>query len=152
MQTQNCAADTDQMLNLIGVSDSNPSTSSEFVEASTTRIILNIPNHDYHNMDLPEENAFEYVCGYLIKKCTDILTCEGCTNYLNENKTVFDNTALYCSFRAYSGTEENPFGNFHVASNNFCTYIQELEKIFVTFENNCFQKILVVIYSNLRRL
>lgn len=74
--TQNCAADTDQILNLIGVSDSNPSTSSEFVEASTTRIILNIPNHDYHNMDLPEENAFKYVCGYLIKKCTDIHT--GC--------------------------------------------------------------------------
>lgn len=45
--TQNCAADTDHMLSLIGVSASNPSTSSEFIP-SATRIILDIPNHDYY--------------------------------------------------------------------------------------------------------
>lgn len=58
---QNCAADTDRMLSLIGVvSGSNPSTSSQFI-SSAARTILDIPNHDYHNMHLPEKNAFRYV-------------------------------------------------------------------------------------------
>jgi hypothetical protein len=36
--------------------------------------------------------------------------------------------------------QNNEFGNLHVASNNFCSYIYELEKIFVTnFEKNCFK-------------
>lgn len=62
-------------------------------------------------------------------------------DFVNENKTVLKDTALYYSFRAYNNTEENPFGNLHLANNNFCAFIQKLEEIFVkTFENNCFQK------------
>jgi len=138
--TQNCAEDTDTMLNLIGASCSSPSSFSVSIP-SPTRPVLDIPNHDYYNMNLPEENAFKYVCGYLIKKCLEIHACEACTVYFNENKTVIDNTTLYCSFRAFASTEENPFGNLHVANHNFCSYIHKLEKIFVTtFENNCFKK------------
>lgn len=139
---QNCAADTDNMLNLIGASDSNPSTASEFIpSARTNPNILHIPNHDYYNMELPEENAFKYVCGYLIKKCTEMHSCEMCIRYVTDNQTVLDDTTVYSAFRAYTTTEENPFGNLQVASNNFCAYVHKLEEIFVkTFENNCFQK------------
>jgi len=81
------------------------------------------------------------MCADLIKKCTEMHTCESCTNYVNENKTILDNTFLYCSFQAYNNTEENSFGNLNIASNNFCAYIHKLEEIFVkTFKNNCFQK------------
>lgn len=139
--TQNCAADTDDMLNLIGASCSSPSSPFVSIPGPSAGPILDIPNHDYYNMDLPEENAFRYVCGYLIKKCSEVHTCEACTVYLNENKTVVDDTSLYCSFRAFATSEENSFGNLHVASHNFCSYVHELEKIFVTtFESNCFQK------------
>jgi len=91
-------------------------------------------------MDLPEENAFKYICGYLIKKCTEIHSCDPCIQYVNENKTVLDNSTLYCSFRVYEN-ETNLFGNLNIPSNNFCSYIHQLEEIFVkNFENNYFQK------------
>lgn len=144
--TQNCATDTDKMLNLFGASCSNPTAnplSSVFISSSVTcvRPSLDISNHDYYNMKLPEENAFRYVCGYLIKKCSQMHICETCTSYLNENKTVIDDTSLYCSFQAFVTTKENQFGNLHIASYNFCSYIHELEKVFITnFENNCFQQ------------
>jgi len=64
-------------------------------------------------MNLPEENAFRYVCEYLIKKCIEMHTCESCTNYVNENKTFLDNKSfLYCFFRDCNNTEENSFGNY----------------------------------------
>lgn len=77
-------------------SDSNPFT-FEFVPSTTRMTILNIPNHDYY-MKLPEENAFRYVRGYLIRKCTEMHTCKTCKDFINEANTVIDNTALYCSF------------------------------------------------------
>ena len=111
---------------------------SEFVPSDVMHQILDIPIHDYHSMNLPEENAFKYVCGYLIKKCTEMHSCDACINYLNE--AVLDDSTLYCSFRAYEN-ETNLFGNLNIPSNNFCSYIQKLEEIFVNnFENNCFQK------------
>jgi len=43
--TQNCAEDTDDMLNLIGASCSSPSL---FSISIPTRPVLDIPNHDYY--------------------------------------------------------------------------------------------------------
>lgn len=139
INTTNCAPDKDEMLSEIETATVE-SVISEFVPSSTCKI-LNIPNHDYYTLDLPEENAFKYVCGFLIKKCLEIHSCEACITYLKENKTVLDNTTLYCSFRAYKSEEENIFGNLNIPSNNFYHYINQLEKIFVeNFESNCFQK------------
>lgn len=126
------------MLNIISMPHFNESTQ---IIPSPPLKILDIPNHDYYTMDLSEENAFQYVCGYLIKKCIEIHLCDACSEYVNENKTVLDDTTLYCSFRAYINEVDNQFGNLHIANNNFCSYIHNLEKIFVTnFENNCFKK------------
>lgn len=92
-------------------------------------------------MDLSEENAFKYICGYLIKKCLEIHSCDTCIDYVNKSKATFDDTTLYSSFRAYENNETNMFGSLNVASDNFCLYIHKLEEIFVTnFEKNCFQK------------
>lgn len=135
--TQNCAQDIDEMLNLNDSLYTDKST-SEFVPS--VHEVLNIPTHEYYSMDLPEENAFKYVCGFLIKKCTEIHSCDACINYMNENNAILDNTTLYCSFRAYNN-EENLFGNLNIPSNSFCVYIRKLEEIFVkNFESNCFQK------------
>jgi len=68
---------------------------SEFVPSPTNKVILDIPVHDYRSMDLPEENAFKYVCGYLIKKYTEIHSCDVCIKYVNENKTVLDDSLHY---------------------------------------------------------
>lgn len=54
---------------------------------------------------------------------------------------LLGDTALYCSFRAYSSDENNLYGNLHMPSNNFCFYIHQLEELFVkNFENNCFKR------------
>lgn len=91
-------------------------------------------------MDLPEENAFKYICGFLIKKCIKIHSCDVCITYINENNAILDNTILF-SFRAYNTSEENQFGNLNIPSNSFCLYIHKLEEILIkNFESNCFQK------------
>lgn len=139
--TQNCAPDNDEMLSAIGAYNVTDAV-NKLTPSTTQKNILEIPNHDYYTMDLPEENAFKYVCGYLIKKCIETHSCDICIAYVNENKTVLDDpTMLYTSYRAYQNTDENPFGNLHISSDNFCQYIYQLEEIFVkNFESNCFQK------------
>jgi hypothetical protein len=136
--TQNCIQDGDEMLTLYE-SCIDKYTASEFIPSSECKV-LDIPTHDYHSMDLPEENAFKYVCGFLIKKCREIHSCDSCISYINESNAILDNTTLYCSFRAYNN-EKNLFGNLNIPSNSFCLYIHKLEEIFVkNFESNCFQK------------
>jgi len=61
--TQNCAPDADEMLNLY---ESHIDKCTEFIPSSVYKV-LDIPTHDYLTMDLPEENVFKYVCGFLIK-------------------------------------------------------------------------------------
>jgi len=119
-EAQNCAQDNDQMLNLIRKPYLNECTS--FIPSSLHKI-LHIPNHDYYTMDLPEENAFTYVCGFLLKKCIEFHSCNACKIYVNKNKTELNDNTLYCSFRAYSNEEGNLFGNLHIPNNNFCFYI-----------------------------
>lgn len=139
--TQNCAANTDHMLSLIG--DSNPPTFSEFVPP-TTRTILDIPIHDYY-MDLSEENAFRYVCGYLIKNKPKYIHVKRVQIILIKIR-LFQIILIYIVPSWLNSTEENPLGNLHIASNNFCAYVHKLEEIFVkTYGNNCFQKISVFI-------
>ncbi|XP_018306118.1 uncharacterized protein [Mycetomoellerius zeteki] len=61
-ETQNCAPDNDDILNIIGKSSSKESTTSELVPSSTYKV-LKIPTHDYQTMTLPEENAFNEAPG-----------------------------------------------------------------------------------------
>jgi len=68
---------------------------------------------------------------------------EVCTIYLNENKTIVNNTTLYIFFSSICYTEENQLEIWKFAcSHDFCSYIRiihKLKKIFViTFESNCF--------------
>lgn len=140
--TQNCAQDADEMLNLYESLCLNKCTESESSSVHKVYIIyiLYITTHDYYSMELPEENTFKYVCGFFITKCKEIHSCDACITYMNQNNAILDDTTLYCSFRAYQN-EENIFGKLNIPSNNFCSYIYKLEEIFVkNFESNCFKK------------
>lgn len=115
-------------------------TDSEF-NTTVTHKILDVPTHDYRSMDLPEQNAFKYVCGYLIKRCLAIHSCEACTDYINETTQILDNTTLYCSFRDYGSENGELFGALNIPSNQFCLYIHKLDEIFIkNFESNCYKK------------
>ena len=39
----------------------------------------------YQKDNIPTENAFRYVCGYLLKKCFNIHDCHICTGSSNED-------------------------------------------------------------------
>jgi len=139
LDSTNCAFDSDEILNLM----ESTNVHSVVVELNkpSTRVILDIPTHDYRSM--PEQNTFKYVCGYLIKKCKILHSCEACTNYTIENDNDLDDTTLYCSFRNdnYESKNVELFGALHIPSNTFCSYIHQLEEIFVkNFENNCYKK------------
>ncbi|KYN30270.1 hypothetical protein ALC57_00268 [Trachymyrmex cornetzi] len=137
--TKNCAPDSDEILNLMETSNLRFIT-SDFNESFTQKI-LDVPTHDYRSMDLPEQNAFKYVCGYLIKRCLSIHSCEACTDYMNKDIRILDETTLYCSFRDYGSENGELFGALTIPSNNLCLYIHKLDEIFVkNFETNCYNK------------
>jgi len=47
---------------------------------------LQVGTVDYRKLNIPEANAYTYVCGYLMKKCLEIHSCQVCVDYANCQK------------------------------------------------------------------
>jgi hypothetical protein len=62
---------------------------------------------DYHDMTLPEQNAFKYICGHLINKCLTIHACDICQNFATATSKL-DNSNAFTQFKAYN-TDNNLF-------------------------------------------
>lgn len=77
IDTGNCAADKDE--SLINISEFNQPRFIVDEPIQETEDLLD--DHDYRNFDLTEENAFRYICGYLIRKCFKKHTCDTCTQF-----------------------------------------------------------------------
>lgn len=95
-------------------------------------IILNIPlsetDCDYRYHDV-EKNSIRYICGYLIKKCLTVHSCEVCKQFANAHQEL-DETTILSHFKAYENSSRSTFGNLYMPHNNFFIYICMLEKIF----------------------
>jgi len=73
-------------------------------EASTSKVnvlitlnnpIINIPalpveNTTYTHLELPEQNAFTYICGYLMSKCLKYHNNEKCVEYVSLSTNLAD--------------------------------------------------------------
>lgn len=134
IHTGNCRADKDRYL----------ITLSEFrqhwfvqdpVEEEFLLDTYCIDDHDYRDLELTEQNALRYICGYLIRKCLARHSCRICMQYANDN-AIFDLNTVYCLHRAYNCTEDNPFGDLFMPNNNFIQYITLLEKLFFEHIHN----------------
>lgn len=80
-------------------------------------------------MELPEQNAFKYICGYIIDRCLKNHSCQTCQQFATENNKLDDSNA-FIHFKAYS-TEKSTFGSLKTPHETFYNFIYKLEKIFV---------------------
>lgn len=69
------------------------------------------------------------VCGYLIKKCLGIHTCDICTSYAKAHHEL-DDSSLFCHLRAYENSNMDLYGNLQMPHNTFISFISSLELLF----------------------
>jgi len=91
---------------------------------------LSIGQVDYRNLEIPDQNAFIYVCGYIMSKCLSKHSCEICLEYAKTQKNV-DPSFLLCFFKAYENAEKTTFGNLNMPHEHFYNYIYNLESEFI---------------------
>ncbi|KAF2902107.1 hypothetical protein ILUMI_04095 [Ignelater luminosus] len=92
---------------------------------------------DYRHWDnVTEQNGFEYVTGYLARKCCERHSCDLCIGYIfGSGVEIINNTNIYTHFGAYKNAKNSPFGIY--VYQLFClidTYL-----IWKTFFQNYFQ-------------
>lgn len=92
-------------------------------------VSVRLDDHDYRQMDINEQDVLRYICGYLIRNCLKVHSCDLCIKYSKEYVDLND-TSYYCFFRAYSSTNDNLIGNLCMPNNNFIEYIKTLENLF----------------------
>lgn len=134
VDTGNCEIDTDEiLLQSTNFQEMDLLTIQTAIDNNNnTSINIEIDNYEYRNMPISEENAFTYICGYLLKRCFAKHMCEACERILSEKNSDLNILKLYSYFRAYDNTE-NTFGSLHIPSSLFLQYIKEMHVKF--FEN-----------------
>jgi len=90
---------------------------------------LKIEDVDYRDLNIPESNALNYICGYLYLKCLKKHTCDECIKYGHSQKDL-DKSFLFCHFKAYEDKNKTIFGHLQVPHNDFHDFIFELENIY----------------------
>lgn len=125
-ENQNCLPDFDEILKLKVTNVDRYDTAAT---TNTTLIHLNLKDCDYR-FHADEQNAIRYICGYLIKKCLNVHTCQKCEEFANAHQNL-DETTLYSQFRAYQTKNLETFGKLYMPQDNFFYYVCELEQIFV---------------------
>lgn len=122
----NCAEDFDEMLSTMSDFSARLEISDD--EHQHEYQPFAIDHCDYHLQSLPEQNAFKYVCGYLINKCLQKHSCDICLKFSKENDDL-DDSNLFIHFKAYN-KEYNLFGALKTPCENFYNYIYKLETLF----------------------
>lgn len=131
----NCKDDLDELL--INVNRTFVGTKVETIVKEHKAIT--VQDYVYRNEHITTQNAFNYVCGYLIQKALDIHTCDVCSKFSKDCNELNINL-LYTYFKAYD-TEKGIYGSLKVPSENFVKYIYNLEKKFTSvFEIACKSK------------
>ncbi|CAI6344938.1 unnamed protein product [Macrosiphum euphorbiae] len=129
----NCINDLDAILTQIPT-DSDLDISTLFADKTPFQFKktcpLSIGHVDYRNLEIPEQNAFIYVCGYIMSKCLTKHSCEICLEYAKTQKNL-DPSFLLCFFKAYENAEKSTFGNLNMPHENFYNYVYSLESEFI---------------------
>lgn len=127
----NCQEDLDQLL--INIDTANVAENIVIEEHQLINAIT-LPNYSYRNENLTTQNAFSYVCGYLIKKALDVHSFEICQSFAKECKNL-DVSNILTHLRAFS-TENYIYGALKSPPEQFVNFIYQLEKIFtLKFQN-----------------
>lgn len=125
----NCMNDINDVL--LNISPDLVEKCKEFVFPESIPInSLKVFTSDYRNLNSTDGNALVYVTGYLLKKSLLQHSCDVCLEF-NERNTLEKQATLFAKAKAYSNTEELPFGGLTVPSLNIVEYIIQLENIFI---------------------
>lgn len=89
---------------------------------------LNIDVQAYATLDITEQNAFQYLGGYFIKKCLLQHTCATCEKYAQENCDLTAAT-IYTHLRAFDASQST-FGSLFTSNLHFCEFLVSLGQNF----------------------
>lgn len=82
-----------------------------------------------YRMELPAQNAFTYVCSYLLKKCCNLHDCPAFSQFINSSEGDAKNNQLLVKCNAFN--KSKTFGNLILPPEEFVNYIEEFENIFL---------------------
>lgn len=122
----NCEDDFETLLNDLSTADPPP---LHLIEEEK---ILYLPKEeDYQTLNLPYENALQYVCGYLYKKMPHKTYLRSMFGIYSKNITEVKSTMIFTYKKAYETTESSTFGSLFTSSISFVNFpIQYLSKLF----------------------
>ena len=105
-------------------------------ERPTSTQAISLPDYGYREESIPVQNAFKYVCGYLIKKALGIHRCNACELFSKECEEL-DISQLLTYFKAYD-SNKSTYGGLRTPNEEFINYIYKLEKTFISkFDQIC---------------
>lgn len=118
----NCIDDLDEILTTI---NDTPSPDLEALFPEKNPIVLKalpVEGSSYKLLDLPEQNALAYVCGYLISKCIAVHNCDTCLNF-GKTTTNLTNETFYCLLKNYEQDTSSLLGKFMMPDSSFYQYV-----------------------------
>lgn len=131
VQTGNCTLDVEDS-EIDMVTKITQFQHETFVQNTSLQktVPVQIDDHDYRQKkDVIEENAFYYICGYLMSKSLKKHSCDICENFAKDIDN-FNYNRYYTLFRAIKSTEDNMYGGLCVPNQIFVTYVENLDNIF----------------------
>lgn len=122
----NCNEDFDSILTQFV--EYNKNTAPPQVSVQNPPQTSNTSENLTKDYDIPEQNAFHYICGYLLRKCVENhkRDCLSVVNYASSYADEANDKNLYIRLRAYD-TSRDRFGGLQVPSDDFVEYIHRLE-------------------------
>lgn len=149
INTGNCEIDQDEIL-----TKCTNFNEKDIVEIQTvfneSSVNMEIDDYEYRNWPVNEENAFMYICGYLLKCCFIKHRCETCESFLLDNNNNLNSLQFYNYFKAYNSTENDIYGKLYIPTSVFVSYIKEMHiKFFENFkiicQSNVIQKFICIL-------
>lgn len=122
----NCVLGLDDILNSIG------ETSVDEMRAlfpEKNQILLDINTDNYKSVNLPEQNALMYMCGYLINECLKVHECPTCLDYAC-SMTNLSKENFYINFKSHL---QDQTSSLMTPNSTFCEYILQLNEIFIRY-------------------
>lgn len=137
INTGNCEIDKDEIL-----TKCTNVNEKILVEIQTvfdeSSVNMEIYGYEYRDLPVNEENAFIYICGYLLKRCFIKHRCETCESLFLDKNNNLNSLQLYNYFKGYNSTENDIYGKLNIPTSVFVSYIKEMHiKFFENFKIIC---------------
>lgn len=128
-ENMNCKNDFDEILLNFKSTSKSESVLDLLQETGVKPKAISIIDHSYRSENIPTQNAFTYVCGYLIKRALERHDqCEVCQKFGRECQEL-DSSRLLTKYKAFDATA-SVFGSHQSPPEDFVKFVYRLELIF----------------------